>query len=748
MKSNFKSFQRILILLLIFIGLLSACKKDPISINSDDKNADNIPARFVGTGISFSQSGPIGGGFPNVVTWDPNEPGKIYYGSDIGGTGKSIDWGKNFESAARGLGYKPSHEKIAVLNAVNINNSTVIVGGTGFKGTGGEVISSVDGADTWNVDSEDIKFSAQNSDSPLPTGRPRSTDTSLIQWVGGSTWIAGTYKEGVWISTDNRSNWRKIRQFHNNANVRVRAMAMSPNDPNTVYVGLWGDAASLEKGLWKISNLNGTPSVSKVSGIPDVVESIVVLGNRIYLACGKFGVRKYIPSSNTVENITGVIDDETSVMATAIHGSVGNSNSDMLVVGTAEGRGHIWLSRNSGSTWENTTNNNVNTAPWGSDENLIVFEKHRNWALGGSKCDVASVQVSPHDPDAWVVCSTSAIWTTDDAGANWRPANGFQILSYRDVEISESGLIGAGNVDHDIIVSNDGGSRWESIGLGGVTVSHALAFSPNGNEVAFANNERDNNTEDAKLGVASTPGTPSSPNLLEIDNRATPSRIVGLSWFKFPKGTERLIMAMDEGGIQTVDRGLDDGIWDNWQVRSRDFMKSQDNRDLRCSMVTTGKYTFVYDRQSGVWRSRNYGVDWDQILTTTAGSDQGYLAYDEDNDRLYISTPTEVLRMNNASTSNLATNLSFPTDNPGAMALDPSGRLLVFAKPLNASNSDSALYRSENPGTNENSWIDIADNNLKRIAPTVTDLDASDEYIVLVTAGKGMIISSNDAPQQ
>ena len=53
---------------------------------------------------------------------------------------------------------------------------------------------------------------------------------------------------------------------------------------------------------------------------------------------------------------------------------------------------------------------------------------------------------------------------------------------------------------------------------------------------------------------------------------------------------------------------------------------------------------------------------------------------------------------------------------------------------------------NESPATNQNSWVDIADNTIKRVVPPVTDIDASNEYIVLVTAGKGMLVSENDAP--
>lgn len=723
--------------------LLTACHKNfHVNDESDDNNEtfnQKVASTSVGS-INFTQTGPVGGGYPNVVTWDPNVPGTIYFGADIGGTGRSTNYGKDFESTAQGLGYEESHQKIAALNAIDVNGNTVIVGGTGYRGLGGEVISSLNGGDSWSHDSSDISFSAQNSSAPLPTGRPRSTDPSLIQWVSNSTWVAGTYKEGVWISTDDRLTWNKLNVF--TGDVFVRAMAMSPEDANTVYVGLWGDDTSIEnKGLWSISNLDGTPTATKVSGIPDVVESITVLGNRLYLACGRFGVRRFVPSNNNLSDITGSIG--TAVMSTAIHGVKRTWNTDRIVVGTAEGSGDIWVSEDSGTTWTNTTTSGISINPWGSSDNLIVFEEHGNWALGGAKCDVATIQVSPHDPDAWVVCATSAIWTTDNAGATWKPANGFQILTYRDVEINLSDVIAVGNVDHDVLLSNNGGDQWTAIGLTSVTTGHSLTFSPNGSELAFSDNERDNNTTNGKFGVASSPNTPSSPNILEINNPTSPKRIVGTSWITFPGGTERLIAAIDNGGVSTVDRV--NQTWSNWTSRTTAFMGAQSNGGLRCSVVSNGASTvFIYDRKTGVWRSTDYGVNWSQITTTTAGEDEGYLAYDSSNDLLYISTPNKVFRIDNASSSSVTEDLLVPTNKPGAIALDPSGRLIVFAKPVNKNNSDCGLYRNNTPESNQKSWNNIADNTLRRVAPPVTDLDASNNYIVLITSGKGILISPND----
>lgn len=746
---NYNMKIKFTIPLLLLFSLVGLFAFDEVKDVFED-NPMNCDDCFSISDVSFSQVGPVGGGFPNVVSWDPNVEGTIYYGSDVGGTGKSINDGRDFVSAARGLGYQTSHDKIAALNAVDINGSTVIVGGTGFRTGGGEVISSVDGGETWTDDSSassqsrDVSFSAQNSAAPLPTGRPRSTDPGLIQWISGSTWVAGTYDNGIWITYDDRKNWSRLDDFV--GDVHVRTMVISPSEDNTFYVGLWGDASSIEnKGLWRISlqDVNGELQFmgkDQIQGIPDVVESIVALGPRLYIACGRFGVRRYVPHNGNLSDITGPIG--TSVMSTAIHGFADTFNTDRVVVGTADGQGDIWLSDDSGATWTNTTDNGVNAIPWGGTEELLVFRTHSSWQLGRNNCDVATIQVSPHNPENWVVCSTSAIWTTNNSGEDWQPANGFQILTFRDADTSPTGTIAVGNVDHDALVSNDGGDSWTPIGFGGVTVAHAVEFSPDGTELAIANNERDNNIEGAKLGVASSPDTPSSPNLTELDNPLSPKRTTALAWVTFPGGTQRLITAVDDGGIQTFDRAAGSNTWANRQVRTEEFMESQANGGLRTSVVTDGaRNTFIYDRRSGVWRTTNWGVDWTNILPTNAGQDQGYLAYDELRDKLYISTPNQVLRIDDATTSTATQNISFPQSNPGAMALDPCGGLIVYANSLGANNPDTKLFRNDNP-SDGGTWIDIADETFKRVTPLVVDMAISaDGRIVMPTRGKGILIS-------
>ena len=81
-----KTLQFRLLYVVIISSLLFGCENELISNESINTNENLKSSNLVSGPIGFEQSGPVGGGFPNVVTWDPNVPGKIYFGADIGGT--------------------------------------------------------------------------------------------------------------------------------------------------------------------------------------------------------------------------------------------------------------------------------------------------------------------------------------------------------------------------------------------------------------------------------------------------------------------------------------------------------------------------------------------------------------------------------------------------------------------------------------------------------------------------------------
>jgi len=865
---------------------------------------------------SFFNGGPNGGGYPNVATWDPNNPGVVLIGTDIGGISKSTDYGKTFLPSRRGLGWEDSQAKVSCLKAHDLGSGqSIYTAGTGFKGVGGEVMSSTDYAVNWTVDSADISFSGQNSNAPLPTGRPRSTDPNLILRLASGRWVAGTYDADFWRSVDDRANWTNLNLF--TGTVHVRTMCQDPQDANAVYVGLWGDDASIpNKGLHHVTNLNGTASISKISGMPDVVESLVTCGTRIYAACGTFGVRRLEtsgasgsytydggtgtagpvneshqtlldgfrdltleidierpnwtttgdliaqwdtgstaeqvirlgvesatqlrwrmrdsagslfsklitwtpPANNTqhlfrienrsdgtgelfidsvsastwshnidlaglasqttttgltlgqsgdtvyaasietdvggggggtvITNITGTIGTSTTCVAVdAVEGS--GASTDMVLIGTANAvGGRVYRSSNGGGTWTNTTASGVSNVVWNSTEVPLALADHGNWALNGTACDVSCVAISPHDPDAWIATSTSIVWCTVNAGVTWRPAAGYQISTYRVCEVAPStGHLAAGSVDHDVIITSDDGGTWDSIGVGGVTVTHALAFSPDGTEIAYADNERDNNTSGAECYVSSNiPGAASGTNTGW--NATTPGaagkRIIGLTWVILANGTtDRLIAAVDNGGIYTIDRATT--TWGSWtnRVPSGTAFGSQDNSGLRASVISNGTdMVFAFDREKGIWRSNNYGANWTRV--TNVASTEGYLAYDDANDRLYLTDNSAVRRINSASA---ATSPTTGTDlglraNEGPIAFGADGRLFAYSRPVNAGTPDCRFSYTDNPESATPTWVDITPDVMLRMGPQVHDLSVgqgSAGKIVMCTGGEGLIIGS------
>jgi len=654
------------------------------------------PAFTVG---KFVNTGPTGGGFPNVATWDPNVPGRVYVGADIGGISRSDDWGKTFTPDRYGVGWGPSQHKIACLNAVNLAGNTLVVAGTGFKGTGGEVYSRVDGWDNqWAVDSTALAFSAQNSNAPLPTKRPRSTDPGLILRLPDGRWVAGTYKDGVYISGDRRKTWKRLDVF-TGQQIYVRTMCLDPYDPNAILVGLWGDDPSIpNKGLWRISRLNGSPVAARLAGVPDVVESLAVSGQTMYAACGRFGVRRIV--DNTVTDIAGPIY-ETCSAAIDAHG-------DLVVVGTAGSAGKLYRSYNRGDSWKHITMpSDVDPRVWGSNEIPLALEDHPSWRLGGTGCDISCVAISPHDPNRWVITATSAVWATDDAGATFRPSAGYQISSYRVSAINDKGHIATGSTDHDVICSTDRGATWRSIGVSGATVTHAIAFSPDGTELAYSISERDDNQSTAKLWVTDdleggSPGVDTGWSAT-VPGKAG-KRVIGLTWITMEGLSDRLVCAVDGGGIWTYSPNGD------WTQRSAEFMGPQQNRNLHCDVVSNGmNLIYVADRETGVWRSDDYGVTWTKYSTTK----NARLAMNRQKFELWVDV--------------------------GPCAYG-AGRWWRWTPPQNAQNPDGRLSYTD--GDPEGWWTVVDDDMIRATAPEVTSIAVNAGLIVLTTGGQGLLIGT------
>jgi photosystem II stability/assembly factor-like uncharacterized protein len=184
---------------------------------------DGTLAKSTDGGVSWAEfAGP-----PFLVvgiTIDQSNPNVMYLatsGSTLAkGTGvwKSADGGSSWTQKSSGL---------ADLNVTTVvvdpANSSVIFAGTGHRPYGGTVghgvFKSTDGGNTWR------KVNFPN----LPV------NTIVVNPLTPTIMYAATFGGGVQKSTDLGENWSPVNTGVANAN--IYALAIDPNQPNTLYAG-------------------------------------------------------------------------------------------------------------------------------------------------------------------------------------------------------------------------------------------------------------------------------------------------------------------------------------------------------------------------------------------------------------------------------------------------------------------------------------------------------------------------------
>jgi hypothetical protein len=139
-----------------------------------------------------------------------------------------------------------------------------------------------------------------------------------------------------------------------------------------------------------------------------------------------------------------------------------------------------------------------------------------------------------------------------------------------------------------------------------------------------------------------------------------------------------------------------------------------------------GPFVYLFDHQTGVWRSGDNGKTWRRIWTRKSGSTlTGFLASDPTvPDRLYVSVGNQGLfRIDNADTgSGLTGDLSVTEigtfTRPGAIAVDATGTLYVALAP----DGDAELWRSSDQGA---TFTDVTDPVWAGTAGYVFDLEVA-----------------------
>jgi photosystem II stability/assembly factor-like uncharacterized protein len=272
--------------------------------------------------------------------------------------------------------------------------------------------------------------------------------------------------KGVYFSSDAGTTWRfmGLRDAGQISNI-----AISPDDPNTVFVAVLGHAwaPSADRGVFRTTD--GGKTWQKVLFVDDETgASSLVMdpGNPMVLFAGMWRVRRYpwaldsggtsggifrsTDSGNTWKKLTEGLPDE----ATGRIGLSAAPNNPRHVYALVENKkGTLYDSNDLGDHWRMVSNNHnlsargfyfseLEVAP--NDENKIYFLSYNIMLSedGGKTARPTSARVhvdhhalwiDPQDPNRMINGNDGGVYISSDAGRNWRYLDNLPIEQFYSV---------------------------------------------------------------------------------------------------------------------------------------------------------------------------------------------------------------------------------------------------------------------------------------------------------------------------
>ncbi|WP_422004767.1 WD40/YVTN/BNR-like repeat-containing protein [Roseivirga pacifica] len=180
----------------------------------------------------FRNVGPLRGGRVTAVMGVESQPSVFYMGATGGGVWKTSDYGITWENISDGYFPTPSIGAIEVYQ----KNPDIIYVGTGSDGlrsnviTGKGVYKSTDAGKTWSF--AGLKETGQIGAVEIHPNNPNTVYVAAIGQAFGKNEARGVFK-----TTDGGKTWDKI--FYHSDSVGVSDLEFAPDDPNTIYAGAW-----------------------------------------------------------------------------------------------------------------------------------------------------------------------------------------------------------------------------------------------------------------------------------------------------------------------------------------------------------------------------------------------------------------------------------------------------------------------------------------------------------------------------
>ena len=672
-----------------------------------------------------------GGGFQNVIAADPSGSGRVVIGGDVSGFSFSVDDGGSWETSNRGVP-QLSMRQVATV-AFSPTDPDTIYAGVGHAGKQGGFLASQDGGSTWTVRSTVPQFSGSyNTVAGIPKRHPRSTGSLIVVDAARSLLYAATFDDGVMRSADGGATWTKIGL----AGKYLRSLVMDPNDPNTLF------AASYGNGVWKTTAASGAPSWARLTSSPGIVEELAWVGSTLYAAAGPNGIFRVTSGGGIWTKLGAGILPGTKTQWTTIGGIVGCNGPVLYAGSTPGGPWSVARSANGGSSWSSLTGATVGTTIGGpGGHQWWLAQQKASLMLGGRGYTAAQMTVLPPTtscgPERVLLAGRSGVWGTKDAGASWYPmvtTLGTTVTHSvaTDPSVADRVSIGVGDWAH--LYSVDATEHITMAAPAGVTHAFDVAFdrstSPAGLVIGVGGANGNSFGE-----VYSTADPAAGPWVDEgLSGPALGRRILGVATGTTDAGAPVILAATSGGGVW---RKVGGGSW--VQVSNGAMSTLQKTKRASFAWPHGSSTVYLYDRQTGVWRSTDAGSSWVKIWAQPSAIDStGFVAAaDGDPSTLYVSVGDQgVYRIDGATSGTVGAGLTpipiGPTTKPGPIAVN--GGLLVAARVASAS-AAAELYASTDGG---GSWAPIGDEVYGDAALNPRDVEISADgtiYVALNGAG-------------